>query len=343
MKLSHLKYLAFALSASSLLALSACGGGSSENAVVTVSTVTPTTPGTVAIVTSVTPPAGYNAEQLAAYTAFNTARGSCGFGYLQQNKSLDASSAKHAGWMIINAKYTHYETLATPGFSGVTPNERMLAAGYSGGTMSNEVIAATYSSNSAGYGSIGATQLLSAPYHLAGIMGGNREMGVAVVSGGPIGSGADIIAPGTVATTYFVADMASSSLKMQQAQSAGSVLSYPCAGTTGTAWKLEGEIPNPVGTRDLFANPIGQPIYVQSSPGSALIISSVTVTGPGGSVALLPTLTAANDANADLKGSNQAIIMPNLPLSPNTSYAVSIAGTTAGVAFTKSFTFSTGS
>jgi hypothetical protein len=136
--------------------------------------------------------------------------------------------------------------------------------------------------------------------------------------------------------------MASSATMMPQVQDANSVLTYPCQGTTGTGWQVLNETPNPVTPRNLATNPIGQPIFVQALSGQTLLIQSASVTGPLGSVALLPTLTAANDPNAHLSG-NQAILMPNLPLAPNATYTVSIAGTRNGTAFVKSFSFSSGS
>jgi hypothetical protein len=58
-------------------------------------------------------------------------------------------------------------------------------------------------------------------------------------------------------------------------------------------------------------------------------------------VVLRPTMTPANDPNAVL-AANQALIIPDASLMPNTAYAVRVAGTNNGASFVKSFVFSTG-
>ena len=94
-------------------------------------------------------------------------------------------------------------------------------------------------------------------------------------------------------------------------------------------------------SRNLAVNPIGQPVFVQLLAGNVLVITSVSVTGPAGAVALLPTMTASNDPNQELLA-NMAIIMPSAPLSPSSAYSVFITGTNNGVGFSRSFGFSTG-
>jgi hypothetical protein len=171
----------------------------------------------------------------------------------------------------------------------------------------------------------------------------HREVGINITSSGPSGSGADVIVSGSFAPAVRLAiSLSSRSAFPVQRQSSTDVLTYPCSGITGTAYQLTGEDPNPVTPRNLATNPIGQPILVQVLLGRTLIITSATVTGPSGAVALLPTMTQTNDPNGRLS-SNTAVIMPDLPLQPNTTYSVVINGTNNGVAFTRSFSFSTGS
>lgn len=166
-------------------------------------------------------------------------------------------------------------------------------------------------------------------------------MGISVMSGGPIGSGADFTFAGAASESYIVVDMAASGNVPKQVQSPNDVLTYPCEGITGTNWQLQGEVPSPIPSRNLVVAPIGHPIFVQAIDGNTLTVTSASMTGPLGSVALLPTMTSVNDPNSHLLP-NQAIILPNAPLTPNKSYAVKIVGTNNGVAFTKNFTFATG-
>jgi hypothetical protein len=288
----------------------------------------------------VAPPAPtYTGEELAAYNAFNTARSTCGFGYLRQNTNLDTSSANHIGWMVNNNTASHSEVASTTGFTGVNPWDRMTAAGYNW-SLVDEVMASISIANKTGWGTNGARSLLAAPYHLKGLMWGELDIGISVKSGST--SGADINAPSAAAISWLVSDMGAPSNSAGQAQGATDVLTYPCQGVTGTAWQLQGESPNPIPGRDLSTSPIGQPIFVQAFHGNTLTITSASLTGPSGSVALLPTMTASNDPNAQVY-SNQAVIMPNGPLSPNTTYTVSISGTNNTTAFSKTFTFTTGS
>ena len=337
------------------LALTACGGGASSSSDTPTSptapvsptpTIVPVTPAvstTVAIVDAAAPqPNRYSTEELAAFNVFNTARLNCGFGALKQSTQLDVAALNHTRYQIENSLVTHTQIVGNRGFTGVTLLDRLAAANYVNYRSAGEVIASLGAIAPSGWGSTLATNLLAAPYHLMGLMQGNREIGISFKTGGPIGSAADITYAGAAPTTLLTADMGSSANLLPQAQDANSVLTYPCQGTTGTAWQMTNETPNPVAPRNLATNPIGQPIFVQALAGQRLVILSASVTGPLGSVALLPPLTAANDPNAHLSG-NQAILMPNLPAAPTASYTVSITGTHDGMAFAKTFSFTTGS
>ena len=337
--------LLFVATATSLLV--ACGGGSSSGA--DKATDTPNTGlsagtgTTTAIVTAAVPVPNYAAasQELVAYNTFNTARVGCGFGFLQQNTLIDKAAFNHAVWLLKNNTVGHYQTPATVAFTGIGPGDRMLAAGYNNG-IAGEVIAAIPSINS-GYGLDGARGLLSAPYHLAGLMFGFREIGISVKTGGPIGSGADIEFAGASNFTHLVADMGASSTYPKQYQASADVLTYPCAGVVNTATALYGEIPNPIPARNLATSPIGQPVFVQVLQGNLLVItsSSIIKTVDSSPVPIAVTLTSANDPNAHVTA-NQAIIIPNAPLSPMTQYTVTIQGTNNGALFLKNFTFTTG-
>ncbi len=299
------------------MGLTACGGGGSGNS-------TPSTPAnsavvttplvvtaSVGIVTTAPPsPSGYAAEELAAFNRFNGHRAQCGFGYLAQNAALDTSAANHLNWMVANNTVSHSEISGTTGYTGSSSQARMQAAGYASGTQFGEVLTGGTGISKAGFGVKGARILLAAPYHLAGLVASHRDIGISLKSGGNLASGADITYAGSSSVTWLVADMAASSTNLPQLQSGNEVLTYPCQGIADTDYEVRAESPNPVPGRDLSTQPIGHPIFVQALKGRSLVISSVTMTGPAGTVPLLPTMTSANDPNSVL-GSHQAMVMPS--------------------------------
>ncbi len=326
------------------LLLVACGGGGGGTS--TTITPTPSDPFVESTIkpATVTPSYPSGSEELAAYNTLSTARTTCGFGGLNQNTLLDQAALNHNYYQAVNNAFDHYEATDLDGFTGITAEERASAAGYVGQLSFGEGL--TYSRNNTVKAGSGAKQmaiLLSAPYHLRDLVDLHREVGINVTSSGPTGSGADVIVSGTFAPAIRLAVSLSSRAAFPvQRQSSTDVLTYPCDGITNTAYRLTGEDPNPVTPRNLATNPIGQPIFIQVLLGRTLVITGATVTGPSGPLALLPVMTAANDPNGRLT-SNMAVIMPDLPMLPNTSYSVVINGTNNGVAFTRSFSFSTGS
>lgn len=322
--------------AAALLAGCGGGGGSGIN--------TPPPPGSPhAEIVSAPVASSYSGEELAAFNTFNAARIACGFGSLLQNTAMDRAALNHLTWMVDNNNFSHYETAATPAFTGVDLGTRLSAAGYSDWVSYAEVLTAQTGATKPGFGLLGARNLLAAPYHLMGLMQGNREIGLSVQSGGPVGSGADIPYGNAVSKLWFVADMAASTSLPPQSQAKTEVLSYPCQGVSGTAYQLTNESPNPIPARDLSARPIGQPVFVQVLDGRALAISSAVMqqTADLKPVTIAVVLSAGNDPNHEL-ASNQAVIIPDAPLSPHTQYGVTLQGSNNGSSFQLSFSFTTG-
>ena len=317
--------------------LAGCGGGGSG-----INTPPPQgTPHTDIVSALVA--SSYDGEELAAFNAFNAARMGCGFGSLLQNTRIDHAALNHLTWMAENNSFSHYETAATPAFTGVDLGTRLGAVAYTDWVSYAEVLTAQTGASKSGFGLLGARNLLAAPYHLMGLMQGNREIGLSVKSGGPIGSAADIRFDAALTRLWFVADMAASRSLLPQAQAATEVLTYPCQDVSDTAWQLTNESPNPIPGRDLAARPIGQPVLVQVLAGQALTISSAVMlrTADRSPVPIAVILGAGNDANLELSG-NQALIIPDLPLSPGTQYSVTLRGSNNGSTFLKTFNFSTG-
>lgn len=274
-------------------------------------------------------PAGYSAEQRQAFNAINTARLQCGFGALSQNSMLDASVARHLEWMAASHSDSHFESAGPSGYSGANPWDRMKAAGYdwlTAGEVMDEM-----PGHPRNFGTEAIRILLGAPYHLRSLMRGHSEMGIGIRD----------LKASNGNDAFLLVDMGSRKGLPRQSQAANVVLTYPCEGVSGTIWKVIGEDPNPLPARNLATQPIGQSILVQTASGNVLQIRSASVAGPRGSLTLLPVLSGFNDPNK-LLTKNQAIILSAEPMSPNTTYRVTISGTNAGEPFSTSFSFSTG-
>jgi hypothetical protein len=166
-----------------------------------------------------------------------------------------------------------------------------------------------------------------------------RDVGISVMSSDDVGTTAKF-QPRVVAQF----DLAAATTATAQAPAAGTVLSYPCDGTTGTFTTISNESPTPVAGRNLATSPIGQAIYLAGDAGKSLSISSAVVQEKvtGNTLTLLPPITGANDPNKVLQA-NEAVVLPEAPLKVNTQYTVTIVGVSAGGSFTKTFSFTTGS
>ena len=277
------------------------------------------------------PVATYTGEQAIAFALLNAERNQCGFGLLAQNAALDAAALAHAAYTPLSAitgESLHAEVPGRAGFTGVTPTERATAKGYIGAV--GEVMAV-------GTGTTATRGLLSAPYHLRGMMDGYKDVGIGMV-------------PSTIPELpYFVGDFGvQTATGGNQQLASDAIKTYPCDGTTGVNYQLRGEIPSPVPGRDLSNNPIGTPILIKVRDGNTLLITSSTMikSSTGAVIALRAPITAANDPNkfngvAYFKGS-EAYIAPDAALEKGTQYQATIAGTNNGAAFSRTINFTTG-
>ncbi len=350
------------------LALSACGGGGGGGGTAFVpflpvaggtTTTTPTTPaatppsGDATLVLSVPAPAyPANSEELAALTLLNAERLRCGFGLLAQNAMLDTAARGQANYMLKNNVSSHYQDPAKPGFTGATPADRVSAAGYVWSVVLDDFTdtVGNGANNITGRGAAAVHGLLSAPYHALSVLDFQRDIGISVMSSD------------TAATTLRYGPRAIAQFNIALAQGAvapkpdsAAVQTYPCDGTTGTAYQLANESPNPLPGRNLATQPVGQPILVTVRPDRKLVIGSATmvIKLTGQAISLLPPLTHDSDPNQFIDP-NQAAIIPAGPLQPDTDYTVTVNGTStasgsgsatgsnASLGFTKTFTFRTG-
>ena len=330
-----------------VLLLAACGGGSDSAAppaqAVAASPVASTPVAAPPDVVSAYP-AG--SEELAVYTLLNAERNRCGFGLLAANSQLDAAAKAHADYQLINSRNSHLEDPSvTEGFTGTDPETRIRAQGYTSvGGVTDEYAFFTSSSpirSSRGLGELAIRSLLNAPYHLNGLMTGFRDVGIAVRSTADIGRGAN-----GAFVQINAAYKASAGLQLL---AAADVKTYPCDGATGISRLLSNESPNPVPGRDLNANPLGSTVYIAVRDGNKLTISTAFMTDAvtGQNMILRVPVTSSNDPYGPCATgcfrANQAYIVADAPLQANAAYIVRITGTNNGAAFSRTFTFSTGS
>jgi uncharacterized protein YkwD len=296
----------------SLAILAGCGGGGGSGTAPSGSGGG--TGGTSTIVTSV-PAATYAAgsQEKAAYDYLNAERAKCGFGLLAQNAKLDTAAAAHANYIVANNAYGHSEVAGGAGFTGTTPTARAAAAGYSAWWVGEDI---AYSGNAL----VNMNVLLVAPYHLNSMMEGYYDVGFGYNSG-----------------TLNIALGVPLSIGKTQKPASGTVLTYPCSGST-ILNKNFTETPNWSGSGTGTG---GTPVGLYAPNGEALSITSASYTVVGGGIVPVSILTEANDPNK-LLYKNTVNIIPPAPLAANTTYRVQVAGTAAGVAFTKDFNFTTG-
>lgn len=132
--------------------------------------------------------------------------------------------------------------------------------------------------------------------------------------------------------------------QVAQLPSSSTVLTYPCEGTNGVGYGGWKESPSPVANG---VGPWGTPLFIMGRYGNTLVLTSATLTNvaTGANVALK---TPYHTRNTDPSGNgayllpNEGFILPDQPLIPNTQYQAIINGTNNGVAFSRTFKFTTG-
>ncbi|MGO4391023.1 CAP domain-containing protein [Variovorax sp. M-6] len=270
-------------------------------------------------------------EELAAFELLNAERQRCGFGLLRQSTQLDVAAVGHANYLLRNNKAGHFQNSADPFFTGNNALDRAAAAGYSALVVLDDNSDTTGGGANVitGRGQAALRGLLSAPYHALSLLSPEVDVGISIMGSDATGTTGT---HGPRSISQFNLGLAQGSAS--QKPSSATVQTFPCQGTVGTAHTLRNESPNPIPGRDLNLLPIGQPIMVAVRPGLGIAITSASLKAKvtGVAVVLRPTLTKANDANGMLNPS-QAVLMPDVPLAPNTEYEVSIAGTNTTLVF----------
>lgn len=282
-------------------------------------------------------PAG--SEDLAAFNKLNAERSQCGFGKLTQSTQIDAAARAHNDYQIINNTDSHFEnkTQFPTGFTGVTGLDRVIAAGYTDAQAVKDDYVYKTSLSKVGVGEGGIRSLLSAPYHMSGLLGSSRDVGLSVRSN------TESTPQGVSPVVFVHVNTAIKGTAGPQLIEPNDVATYPCAGSITINRQLTDEIPNPVPGRDLRASPIGSAVYISLREGNVLNIASATMveTVSNTAVVLRSPITKANDPNALYKV-HEGYVAPDAPLKALTQYSVDIRGTNNGIAFTRQFSFTTG-
>jgi uncharacterized protein YkwD len=326
----------FSLSLFAVLAVSGCGGGDSDNNGSSVA-ANPTPATTIA--------SNYTegSEERAVFELLNEERTRCGFGTLTQSAQLDTAARGHADYQALNDLFTHVQDITSfpRGFTGERPIDRVTAAGYlNAGAVGDEIVRFTGTNQKAGLGTRGVRDLLSAPYHLRGLMGGYRDIGVSVRASADVGS--------TARRVVVQVNAAYKTSAGPQRLPEGEVRTYPCEGTADVNRQLRSEFPNPIPDRDLAVQPLGPVVYVAGREGATLLIRSAAMTeaDTGRTVALRPPVTAANDPYRFCQEGcfqpHEAYLAADAPLPANTRYRVTVSGSSDGAAFSREFMFVTG-
>jgi hypothetical protein len=233
---------------------------------------------------------------------------------------------------------TDTEAVGESGFTGITANDRAQAKDWPAGlfvaTQNAGAIAPL--STDAEYGALIANVWATGVYHqtavtwLANLVGVGSSIGVyggykTVLAGlvfSADGSGFDKLPAGEVPLTF------------------------PCAGVTGIRSYGAGESPMPpiyetVQTVGGAIQRWGSPVTVEANASDVVHLTSATYTAPDSTVIQLNQVTVTNDP-AKLMTANKVVAYPTNALASNTTYTVDLAGTVNGTAFTRRFTFTTG-
>jgi hypothetical protein len=278
------------------------------------------------------------------FNQLNAARMKCGFGALRHDTRLDKSAQNHADWIARNNYvFTHFQDAGTPGFTGVRPENRMAHVGYNafleltfpGSSFVQAVSTEGASSSTSEALDVYKSHIpgqLSTVYHALAALGPYRDIGFGLSKRSTYGFG-----PGSLVVHNLGSELASQKLAEE------SVSTYPCEGVTNLWTFHENENPNPLAPRDLNANPPGHPIMVMSRWGTKLTDMKFTMvkTSTGAVVSMAAMRTTESDTSG-LMMSSWAFAIPDQELEKNTSYGVKVTGKVDGVAFEKSFSFTTG-
>jgi hypothetical protein len=260
-------------------------------------------------------PVGYDADRLAAFNRLNEIRLSAGLGMLAQSTAMDQAAQAHAQWIIANDSFSHEEVAGTIGFLAVDWWLRDEVFGYV--PVGGEELMADSS-----YGAAGVDVLVNGVYHRAGMLAFEP---VDVGIGWSAGAATHVSTPLVIDMTRPGTDTTRGFGQSAQASIHGAAI-WPIDGARDVPLRLGAEIPNPVPSQDVLS--LGTPASVTVNEEATISATAFVLTN-GATGAVVPTqvVSSGHDPNLLVPRSFIALV-PLDPLSPNTTYSVTFAGST---------------
>jgi len=239
----------------------------------------------------------------------NQYRNAIGSPTVPSDPRLTQAAQNHANYNSANGILGHYETAGNPYYTGYSPRDRLIAQGWTTSFVSE---VATGGSELGG-----VRQLWDAPYHRLGMMHPNATTigwGHSELNGRQNNVG-DIVYNFGIRPVEFVRSPAHMQTNIP------------------TSWSGQ-ESPSPVPAGS--SGPYGYPIMVVYSAGQNVQFRAAEIVTPNGT--RLPFYLAPQQFEYDYQ-----VIIPQRPLSTNTTYHVRFDITVAGRWLTNEWDFSTGS
>jgi uncharacterized protein YkwD len=252
---------------------------------------------------------------------FNFRRQQAGLSFVNRDPLLDNAARGHSEYQRINEVVSHEQERGKPGFTGVTPGDRIDAAGYQFQQRSHaygEVISAATNPS----GVIAADALVTAIYHRFVIL----EPVFNEVGGGSSSEEGGY----TWFTAKFAADGLTAGLGRNR------FVTWPAASQTNipTVFLTDSEIPDPLPEQ----NAAGYPISIHADITSRVTVQQFTLREPGGIALPVRLLTSTSDANTP---PSVAAIVPLDTLLPATVYEVRFIGLVDELPVDHTWTFTT--
>lgn len=258
--------------------------------------------------------AGYGDPNVqAAFDILNNARGKCGFGYWSKSAALEQSAINHTSYMASNNKFAHTEEPGLPGFTGKEVRDRAYAAGFDARYDQGELIGIGGTAQDIAY------RLLSATYHLGGVIGSAQKVGMAA---GIAGNGTYLLTIDVADTNYLGQRLASKTVE-----------TYPCQGES-VATHHANEIPNPL--PDRAPQSYGPPFAMKTRDDQTITVVNYSISA-GGVPIETTLLTSETDGSGQIQPSH-AYVIPLSPLTSGVEYTFEASGTVDGNPFTKKYT-----
>jgi uncharacterized protein YkwD len=323
------------------IGLVGCGGGGGGSA--GTSPVPTPTPGPVVDVNALQASvavASYSTGsfEAEAYSALSNARSQYGVGLVAESSPLNMAANNHAKYIVAQFQagdYSsgHTENPAKSGYTGATPLERAQYAKFDGSAVA-ETIAGFIEVDGVQSkpGVVAIDNLLSAPYHRIALLGGQRNVGVGHASIRIAGEGG--------LHHVFVANFGIQNGQQAQLPPQDWIGVWPASGAVDVMYGFAGEMPDPIPV--VKGACAGYPVSMQIRNGLTLTTKSFTLSETvSGAPVDVQLSTADTDKNPEYANGSTAYIIPFKPLKAGVQYTAKFSGAKNGVAFDKSWSFTT--